>query len=127
MRLRHKTTTAVITGTQWNEDHALAAAALGALGATHTVDLTSGSVQRGTLDANVTITLPAIPAGTTEHLTLILTNDATPGRSITITSGAGFDWITGVAPTLDDAASARNILFFRGTDGEGWIGDGGSA
>lgn len=122
MRLRHKTTSAVIGGTQWNEDHALAAHALGTLGATVTIDLANGSVQTATLGANLTITLPSVDAGLTEHLTLLLTNDGTAGRSVAIT---GIKWLTGAAPTFDTAASATNIIVLRGTSA-GWIGDGGS-
>lgn len=126
MKLRHKTTTAVIGATQWNEDHSVPIHALGALGATETIDLANGSVQTGTVDANVTITLPAIPAGTTEHLTLILTNWGGPW-AITVESAAGFVWLTGTAPTLGTATGNRNVLVFRGVDGDGWIGDGGAA
>ena len=122
MKLRHKTTTAVIAGTQWNEDHTVATHALGTLGATVTIDLANGMLQTATLGANLTITLPSVAAGVTEHLTLLLTNDATAGRSVTIT---GIQWITGTAPTFDDAANATNIIVLRGTSA-GWIGDGGS-
>ena len=122
MKLRHKTTTAVIAGTQWNEDHTVATHALGTLGATVTIDLANGMLQTATLGANLTITLPSVAAGVTEHLTLLLTNDATAGRSVTIT---GIQWITGVAPEFDTAANATNIIVLRGTSA-GWIGDGGS-
>jgi len=123
VKLRHKTTTAVIGEAQWNEDHAIGTHALGTLGATVTIDLANGSLQTGTLGANLTITLPAVTAGTTEHLTLLLTNDATAGRSVTIT---GIVWIGGTAPTFDTAASMRNVIVLRGTSA-GWIGDGGKA
>ena len=126
MKLRHKTTTATIGGTQWNEDHSVPLYAIGALGAAETIDLANGSVQTGTVDASVTITLPSIPAGTTEHLTLILTNSGGPW-AIAMASGAGFEWIGGTAPTLGTATGERNVLVFRGADGEGWVGDGGIA
>jgi hypothetical protein len=126
MKLRHKTTTALIGGTQWNEDHSLPTHSLGSLGSTETIDLANGSVQIGTVDATVTITLPSIPTGTTEHLTLFLTNSGA-GNAITITSAAGFEWLGGVAPELNDADAARNVLVFRGADGQGWVGDGGEA
>ena len=121
MRLRHKTTTAVITGTHWNEDHVLASHDLGNITGSVTIDLANGSVQRGVLTGNVTFTLPTVPAGTAEHLTLILTNDSTAGRAVTIT---GIQWVGGTAPTFDTAASAKNIIVLRGIDGA-WIGDGG--
>ena len=121
MRLRHKTTTAVITGTQWNEDHTLAAHALGNISGAVTIDLANGSVQTGTLTGNVTFTLPTVATGTTEHLTLILTNDGTAGRAVTIT---GIKWVGGAAPTFDTAAGAENVIVLRGINGA-WIGDGG--
>lgn len=121
MRLRHKTTTATISGTQWNEDHTLATHALGNITGAVTIDLANGSVQTGTLTGNVSFTLPAVAAGTTEHLTLILTNDGTAGRAVTIT---GIQWVGGTAPTFDTAAAAKNIIVLRGINGA-WIGDGG--
>ena len=81
MRLRHATTTATISGTQWNESHVLAAHALGDITGSVSLTLDNGSVQTGTLTGNVTFTLPTVAAGTTEHLTLILINDATAGRA----------------------------------------------
>ena len=121
MRLRHATTTATISGTQWNESHILAAHALGDITGSVSLTLDNGSVQTGTLTGNVTFTLPIVTAGTTEHLTLVLTNDATVGRAVTIT---GIQWVGGTAPTFDTAASAKNIIVLRGIDGA-WIGDGG--
>lgn len=121
MRLRHNTTTAVIGEAQWNESHVLAEYSLGSISGTVSITLENGSVQSGTLTGNVTFTLPTVSSGTTEHLTLILTNDGTAGRAVTIT---GIQWIGGVAPTFDTAASAKNIIVLRGTNA-GWIGDGG--
>ena len=121
MRLRHATTTATISGAQWNESHVLAAHALGDITGSVSLTLDNGSVQTGTLTGNVTFTLPTVTAGTTEHLTLILTNDATAGRAVTIT---GIQWVGGTAPTFDTAASAKNIIVLRGINGT-WIGDGG--
>lgn len=121
MRLRHKTTAAVITGTQWNESHVLATHDLGNITGSVSLTLDNGSVQTGTLTGNVTFTLPTVAAGTTEHMTLILTNDATAGRAVTLT---GIQWVGGAAPTFDTAASAKNIIVLRGINGA-WIGDGG--
>lgn len=121
MRLRHATTTAVIGATQWNESHTLAAHDLGSISGTVSITLENGSVQTSTLTGNVTFTLPAVTSGTTEHLTLILTNDGTAGRAVTIT---GIQWVGGTAPTFDTAASAKNIIVLRGINGT-WIGDGG--
>lgn len=122
MRLRHKTTTAVISGPQWNEDHVLASHDLGNISGSVTIDLANGSVQRGVLTGNVTFALPTVPAGTAEHLTLILSNDSTAGRAVTITL---IQWVGGAAPTFDTGANAKNIIVLRGTNSHGWIGDGG--
>ena len=122
MRLRHATTTATIGATQWNESHVLATHDLGNITGSVSITLENGSVQTGTLTGNVTFTLPTVAAGTTEHLTLILTNDATAGRAVTIT---GIQWVGGTAPTFDTDANAKNIIVLRGTNTNGWIGDGG--
>ena len=122
MRLRHATTTATIGATQWNESHVLATHDLGNITGAVSITLENGSVQRGVLAGNVTFTLPTVTAGTAEHLTLILTNDATAGRAVTIT---GIQWVGGTAPTFDTAAGAKNIIVLRGTNANGWIGDGG--
>lgn len=122
MRLRHKAIGPVIGGIAWEDDHVLSQHDLGSISGAVTVDLSVGSVQTATLAGNVTLTLPEVTAGTTEHLTLILSNDATAGRAVTI---PGIQWVGGAAPEFDDAADARNILVLRGTAG-GWIGDGGA-
>ena len=121
MRINHADTEAVIDGTKWNKDHVLAAHSLGSISGSVSVSFNNGSVQTGTLAGNVTFTLPTVAAGTTEHLTLILTNDATAGRAVTIT---GIRWVGGTAPTFDTAANAKNIIVLRGINGT-WIGDGG--
>lgn len=122
MSLRHATTTAVIGEDEWNEPHVITAHALGNISGAVSITQSSGSVQTGTLTGNVTFTLPTVAAGTTEHLTLILTNDSTAGHAVTIT---GIQWVGGTAPTFDTAANAKNIIVLRGTDANGWIGDGG--
>ena len=121
MRLRHNTTTAVIGGAQWNESHVLAEHDLGNISGSVSINLENGSVQSGVLTGNVTFTLPAVASGTTEHLSIILTNDSTAGRAVIIT---GIQWIGGIAPTFDTAANEKNIIILRGTNA-GWIGDGG--
>lgn len=122
MRLRHATTTATIGETQWNESHVLAAHALGGRVGVTPITLDNGSVQTATLTGNVTFTLPTVGAGTTEHLTLILSNNATGGHAVTIT---GVQWVGGTAPTFDTSANAQNIIVLRGIGGA-WIGDGGN-
>lgn len=121
MRLRHATVVPPIDGPQWNESHVLAAHDLGNVGGEVLVVLEHGSVQLGRLVANTTFVLPPVAAGTTEHLSLILSNDAAGGRAVTV---AGVSWIGGAAPVFDTAAGAKNIIVLRGVHGQ-WIGDGG--
>ncbi|MFT3758440.1 hypothetical protein [Thauera sp.] len=122
MRLRHKTTTAVIDEPQWNEDHVCALHELGSINGAVSIDLAHGSVQTATLTGNVTLTLPSVAVGTTEHLTLIFANDNAGGHAVTVTS---VTWIGGSAPEFSDAANAQNCIVLRGTPG-GWVGDGGT-
>lgn len=121
MRLRHATTEAIIGEDEWNESHVLAAYDLGEIPSAANISLENGSVQTGTITTNVTLALPSVAAGTTEHLTLILTNDSTGGRAISVD---GAQWVGGEAPEFNDTANAKNIIVLRGTSA-GWIGDGG--
>jgi hypothetical protein len=54
----------------------------GSVGSTVTFDPTLGNVHTGTIDANLTATLSA-PSGTYASVLLWLTNDGTPGRTLT--------------------------------------------
>ncbi len=92
---------------------------LGTISGAVSINLSNGPVQAGTLNGNVTFTLPAVASGTTEHLTLILDNSFWGGAPYAITL-TGAAWVTGVAPDLDDDC----IIVLRGT-ALGWIADGG--
>lgn len=94
---------------------------LGTISGTVNINLTNSDTQIGTLSGNTTIVLPALAAGQTRQLTLIITNSSAGGHAITVPSVA---WIGQGAPQFNVAANARNILLFRGIDGL-WIGDGG--
>lgn len=70
----------------WDEPHefSIPAHALGNITGAVSIDLANGSVQSATLTGNVTITLPAVGAGVSERITLLLTQDGTGGRTVTI-------------------------------------------
>ena len=114
---------------KWDEAHSVSLPRhdLGDISGTVSLDLSNGTAQLAQVIGETTLDLPAIPSVTTEHLTLLLTNDATGGHGISVTAAGGFAWVTGEAPTFDDSANARNVLVFRGIASEGWIGDGGAA
>ncbi|MDY0073741.1 MAG: hypothetical protein RBR77_14005 [Thauera sp.] len=107
---------------EWEGGHILPAAALGNLSGTVALSISDGPAQAGVLTGNVTFTLPAVPAGQTEHITLILTN-GDEGIAITV---AGALWIGGEAPDLDDSDEAVNVITLRGIAGQ-WFADGGTA
>lgn len=107
---------------EWEGGHILPAAALGNLSGTVALSISDGPAQAGVLTGNVTFTLPAVPAGRTEHITLILTNDD-DGIAITVT---GALWMGGEAPNLDGSKGAVNVIVLRAIGGQ-WIADGGPA
>lgn len=101
--------------------------ALGSISGTTTCNLASGTCFTGTLTGNVTINFsnwPASPA-LTEPL-LILTQDGTGGRTITIT---GVIWEpTGSPPTFNTAAGSVNVIPLSSPDqGTHLYGSGASA
>ncbi|MFT3758985.1 hypothetical protein [Thauera sp.] len=110
-------------GTAWEERHVTDAHNLGDISGAVTIGLDDGAVQLGRVVENVTFTLPAVEAGLSEFLTLILDNDESGGRAITV---SGAQWMHGAAPEFDDAPNARNVLVCRGV-GLVWICDGGPA
>ena len=96
---------------------------LGNVGTTLAVNLANGHTKYGTLTENVTIELPAVPAGKATHVTLLLNNGAS-GRSVSVTGVGGFVWVGDSAPSLNTAASQDNLFIFKGIPGKGWVGDG---
>lgn len=82
-----------------------------------TLDLQNGNVFEVTLTENITtLTLSNPPAsGKGGAFSLILTQDATGGR--TVTWPASVKWAGGTAPTLSTTASAIDVLTFMTTDG----------
>ena len=91
--------------------------AIGNTGAAATVDLSLGTVFTATLTDNCTFTFsnPNGVATTASSYTLILTNDATPSRSIVWPATVLYS--DGAAPARTTAANATDIWFFFTPDG----------
>ena len=103
---RNQTEAAVTSGLSW----------------TGTVDLTTTALTpvllRATLTGNVTITLPTPPSNRAYTVTLVLVQDATGGRSITL---PGVKWSYGVPAVLSTAPDTVDILHLLWT-GTAWVG-----
>ena len=93
--------------------------ALGNTGTAINLDLTSGNVFSATLNGNATITLRFPVSSGASSFTLILTNDATPGRTVAFAgSGATFKYAGGAASlSRTTTANAIDIWFFFTPDG----------
>jgi hypothetical protein len=89
--------------------------ALGNTGVAKNIDLTSGNVFTATLTGNCTFTVRFPVATGASSFTLILTNDATPGRSVTYAGGT-FK-LPGGSVTRTTTANATDIWFFFTPDG----------
>jgi hypothetical protein len=90
--------------------------AIGNSGTTKTLSLASGTFQTVTLTGNCTFTMPTATAG--QSFILIVSQDATGGRTATFTS---VKWPGGSAPTITATASAVDILSFV-ANGSVWYG-----
>jgi hypothetical protein len=89
--------------------------ALGNTGTAKNIDLTSGNVFTATLTGNCTFTVRFPVATGASSFTLILTNDATPSRSVTYAGGT-FK-LPGGSVTRTTTANATDIWFFFTPDG----------
>ena len=91
--------------------------ALGSTGAATTINLAAGTVFTATLTDNCTFTFanPNGTASTASSFTLILTNDATPSRSIVWPATVLYS--DGAAPARTETANATDIWFFFTPDG----------
>ena len=90
--------------------------AIGSSGTTQTLSLTNGTFQTVTLTGNCTFTMPTATAG--QSFILIVSQDATGGRTATFTS---VKWPGGTAPVITVAASAIDIISFV-SNGTSWFG-----
>ncbi len=93
--------------------------ALGNTGTAINLDVTSGNVFSATLNGNATITLRYPVSSGASSFTLILSNDATPGRTVAFAgSGATFKYPGGIASlSRTTTANAIDIWFFFTPDG----------
>jgi hypothetical protein len=91
--------------------------AIGNTSTAATVDLSLGTVFTATLTGNCTFTFsnPNGVATTASSFTLILTNDATPSRSIVWPGSVEFS--DGTPPARTETAGATDIWFFFTPDG----------
>jgi len=98
--------------------------ALGNTGASQTITCTSGNVFTATLTGNCTFTLSAPIASGSSSFTLILTNDATAGRTVAW-SGGTFKFPNGSASLArTTTAGATDIwVFFTPDGGTTWYGN----
>jgi hypothetical protein len=81
----------------------------------------SATLNRITLTANCTITLPTPQTG--KSLTLITVQDGTGGRTITLATPSGvIKWPGGSTPTYSSGASAVDVTTFVCADGTNWLG-----
>ena len=93
--------------------------ALGNTGTAINLDVTGGNVFSATLNGNATITVRYPVATGASSFTLILTNDATPGRTVAfVGAGATFKYPGGIASlSRTTTANAIDIWFFFTPDG----------
>ena len=98
--------------------------ALGNTGTAINLDVTSGNVYTATLNGNATITLRYPVATGSSSFTLVLTNDATPGRTVAW-AGGSFLWPGGAASLArTTTANATDIwFFFTNNGGTTWYGN----
>ena len=97
--------------------------AIGNTGTSQAIALTSGTVYTATLNGNCTFTLSASNsvASRASSFTLILTNDATPGRTVTW-SGGTFKFPGGSVTRTTTANAVDVWFFFTPNGGTNWYG-----
>ena len=96
--------------------------ALGNTGAAATIDLANGTVFTATLTDNCTWTFTTGVTTGTASFTLILTNDATAGRSLTWP--VAVKWPNNTIPSRTTTANATDIWsFFTPNNGTNWYGN----
>lgn len=110
------TSAAVTTGTYIKAlGYADTVTALGNTGTAINIDITSGGVFSATLTGNCTFTLRYPVSSGASSFTLILTNDATPSRTVAFAGGT-FKYPDG-SVTRTTTANATDIWFFMTPDG----------
>ena len=95
--------------------------ALGNTGTAATINLSNGNFVTATLTENCTFTFTN-PTAQANSFTLFLTNDATPGR--TITWPISVIWPGGTVPTRTTTANKSDVYtFFTINSGTNWYGN----
>ena len=95
--------------------------AFGNTGTAPTIDLSNGTFVTATLTGNATFAPFTNTPATTTSFTLFLTNDSTPGR--TITWPANVNWPNGVVPSRTTTANRSDVYtFFTKDGGSNWYG-----
>jgi len=84
--------------------------AIGNTGTAANINLSQGTLFTATLNGNATLTI--INPGTVSSFTLILTNDATPSRSVAFAASGGSFKYPGGSVTRTTTANATDIWFF---------------
>jgi len=93
--------------------------ALGNTGTAINLDVVSGGVFTATLNGNATITLRYPVATGASAFTLILTNDATPSRTLAFAGGT-FNYPGGAITRTEDANAVDVWVFFTPDGGTNW-------
>lgn len=86
----------------------------GAMGATESIDYSTGTYHYGTLDANCTISFTGFTNGKDCGLTVELLEDGTGGWTPTF---SGVTWLGGTTPTHTTTAGTTTIYAFFSRDG----------
>jgi hypothetical protein len=89
--------------------------AIGNTGTAATIDLSLGTVFTATLNGNATLTITN--AGTVSSFTLVLTNDATPGRTVAFAYSGGTFRAPNGTVSRTTTANAIDVWFFFTTNG----------
>jgi hypothetical protein len=89
--------------------------AIGDTGANLSIDLTQANVYTATLNSNTTIAVSGASAGAVWNFSLLLTNDAVAGRTITMPAGTKYEF--GVVPPRTTTANATDMWNFTSYDG----------
>ena len=91
--------------------------AIGNTGTAATINLSQGTIFTATLNGNATLTISN--PGTTSSFTLVLTNDATPGRTVAF-SGGTIRYPAGSVTRTTTAAAVDVWFFFTPNSGTTW-------
>ena len=94
--------------------------AIGTVGASHTIDITSGTLQTATLTASTATTFTMPTASSGKSFVLVLNQAATTGNGTATFTGVL--WAGGTAPTVTAAAGSVDVFSFV-SDGTNWYGN----